>query len=159
MKEDRDMFNTVRASRETDGSSEAITTELSTLPTEALARLDRLATASVLASGLAHEIANPLSCLLGAMDAIERRRGRCVEVNRRGTRAAGNQEQRIGRLVETDGRHARDEQFDPAPVWRCVIFRHREVAAFGRHRQHAGGMFQAAGLQRETGISGATSER
>src|SRR5436190_13358909 len=68
MKEDRDMF-TARASREPGGSSDAVTTELSTLPTDALARLDRLATASVLASGLAHEIANPLSCLLGAIDA------------------------------------------------------------------------------------------
>ena len=38
-----------------------------TLPAEALARLERLATASVLSSGLAHEIANPLSCLNAAV--------------------------------------------------------------------------------------------
>ena len=37
------------------------------VPTQALARLDRFATASVLATGLAHEIANPLACLMAAL--------------------------------------------------------------------------------------------
>src|SRR5262245_50161560 len=75
MKEDDDMLMLARAPREEITPTDAETTavELSTLPTEALARLDRLATASVLASGLAHEIANPLSCLIGALDALERR--------------------------------------------------------------------------------------
>src|SRR3954451_23169513 len=39
---------------------------LVTLPIETVARLDRMATASMLATGLAHEIANPLSCLIAA---------------------------------------------------------------------------------------------
>ena len=38
------------------------------VPTQALARLDRFATASLLATGLAHEIANPLACLVAALD-------------------------------------------------------------------------------------------
>ena len=54
-----------------DSSAEA--QEWSTVPTEVLARLDRLASASVLAAGLAHEIASPLSALLGALDALDRR--------------------------------------------------------------------------------------
>jgi signal transduction histidine kinase len=49
---------------------------LLTLPMEEVARLDRMATASLLATGLAHEIANPLSCLVAALDAIEVRLGR-----------------------------------------------------------------------------------
>jgi signal transduction histidine kinase len=48
---------------------------LVTLPIETVARLDRMATASMLATGLAHEIANPLSCLIAAIDAIEVRVG------------------------------------------------------------------------------------
>ena len=38
------------------------------VPTQALARLDRFATASLLATGLAHEIANPLASLVAALD-------------------------------------------------------------------------------------------
>ncbi|HMF39964.1 MAG TPA: ATP-binding protein [Polyangia bacterium] len=38
------------------------------VPTQALARLDRFASASLLATGLAHEIANPLACLVAALD-------------------------------------------------------------------------------------------
>ena len=38
------------------------------VPTQALARLDRFATASLLATGLAHEIANPLASLMAALD-------------------------------------------------------------------------------------------
>jgi signal transduction histidine kinase len=48
---------------------------LVTLPLETVARLDRMATASMLATGLAHEIASPLSCLIAALDAIEVRVG------------------------------------------------------------------------------------
>lgn len=50
------------------------------VPTQALARLDRFATASLLATGLAHEIANPLSTLMAALDwtseRVERMRAR-----------------------------------------------------------------------------------
>lgn len=53
-----------------DGATEP---EMSSIPTEALARLDRLATASLLASGLAHEISNPLVCLQGALEMFDRR--------------------------------------------------------------------------------------
>jgi signal transduction histidine kinase len=49
---------------------------LVTLPIEAVARLDRMATASLLATGLAHEIANPLSCLTAAIDGLEARLSR-----------------------------------------------------------------------------------
>jgi signal transduction histidine kinase len=73
MKEDDDMLTIARPPRDEATPADTIAVELSTIPTEALARLDRLATASVLASGLAHEIANPLSCLIGALDALERR--------------------------------------------------------------------------------------
>jgi len=46
------------------------------VPTQALARLDRFATASLLATGLAHEIANPLACLVAALDWTKERVGR-----------------------------------------------------------------------------------
>jgi signal transduction histidine kinase len=46
-----------------------------TVPAEALARLDRYATASLLAAGLAHELANPLSCLMAGLDALAGRLG------------------------------------------------------------------------------------
>jgi signal transduction histidine kinase len=58
---------------------------LVTLPIETVARLDRMATASMLATGLAHEIANPLSCLIAALDGLGmqferlRARGEAVE--------------------------------------------------------------------------------
>ena len=38
------------------------------VPTQALARLERFATTSLLATGLTHEIANPLSTLMAALD-------------------------------------------------------------------------------------------
>jgi signal transduction histidine kinase len=44
--------------------------------TQVLARLDRFATTSLLATGLAHEIANPLSSLLAALDWTHERVGR-----------------------------------------------------------------------------------
>jgi signal transduction histidine kinase len=44
-----------------------------TVPAAALARLERMATTNMLATGLAHEIANPLSCLTAAVDALESR--------------------------------------------------------------------------------------
>jgi signal transduction histidine kinase len=43
------------------------------VPTQALARLDRFAAASLLATGLAHEIANPLASLLAALDWTDER--------------------------------------------------------------------------------------
>jgi signal transduction histidine kinase len=47
--------------------------EQAVVSSEALERLDRLAAASVLAAGLAHEIASPLGALLGALETIDRR--------------------------------------------------------------------------------------
>jgi hypothetical protein len=38
------------------------------VPTQVLARLDRFASTSLLATGLAHEIANPLAALVAALD-------------------------------------------------------------------------------------------
>jgi len=58
---------------------------LVTLPIETVARLDRLATTSVLAAGLSHEIANPLSCLVSALDALDAR----LEKLRSGSSQAG----------------------------------------------------------------------
>lgn len=46
-----------------------------TVPAETLARLERYATASLLAAGLAHELANPLSCLVAGLDALAGRLG------------------------------------------------------------------------------------
>ena len=46
------------------------------VPTQALARLDRFASTSLLATGLAHEIANPLSTLMAALDWAKERVGR-----------------------------------------------------------------------------------
>jgi signal transduction histidine kinase len=46
------------------------------VPTEMLARLDRLATTSLLATGLAHELANPLASLVLALDWTNERVGR-----------------------------------------------------------------------------------
>ena len=46
------------------------------VPTQVLARLDRFASTSLLATGLAHEIANPLSSLLAALDWTHERVGR-----------------------------------------------------------------------------------
>lgn len=84
MKEDDQMalMSALRSQERARVDGEADTTELSTIPTEALARLDRIASASVLAAGLAHEVANPLSVLLGALDGIERR---VRELRSRGT--------------------------------------------------------------------------
>jgi signal transduction histidine kinase len=72
MKEEIDMLDLVRASKGRADGAEAAD-ERGAFPAEALERLDRLASASVLAAGLAHEIASPLGALLGALDSIERR--------------------------------------------------------------------------------------
>jgi signal transduction histidine kinase len=69
MKEDDDMLQAIRSSMGLSDAGE----EWGQVSTEALERLDRLAAASVLAAGLAHEIASPLGALLGALDGIERR--------------------------------------------------------------------------------------
>jgi signal transduction histidine kinase len=84
MKEEDDMREAVRICTERlQGGAEA--QERSVVSTEALERLDRLASASVLAAGLAHEIASPLGALLGALDGIERR---VRDLRRRGDAAA-----------------------------------------------------------------------
>jgi signal transduction histidine kinase len=71
MKED-DMLKVVQVSNEgAEDATEGPAREGASV--EALERLDRLASASVLAAGLAHEIASPLGALLGALDSIERR--------------------------------------------------------------------------------------
>jgi two-component system cell cycle sensor histidine kinase/response regulator CckA len=88
MTEDDDMLEATRAKLDRAiEPNEAVTVELSTLPTEALARLDRLASTSLLASALAHEIANPLGGLLEAHAAIEER---VRDMRRRGATAAGD---------------------------------------------------------------------
>ena len=61
---------------QTNGDAAPFEHHVTPVPTQALARLDRYATTSLLASGLAHEIANPLSCLLAALDWTNERLGR-----------------------------------------------------------------------------------
>ncbi|HVU50319.1 MAG TPA: HAMP domain-containing sensor histidine kinase [Polyangia bacterium] len=63
----------LRVTRSSIGSTNGSREEGAGTSAEALERLDRLASASVLAAGLAHEIASPLGALLGALDSIERR--------------------------------------------------------------------------------------
>ena len=45
-----------------------VVSDMTPVPTDVLARLDRLATSSLLATGLAHELANPLASLVLALD-------------------------------------------------------------------------------------------
>jgi signal transduction histidine kinase len=61
---------------QTNGDAAPFEHHVTPVPTQALARLDRYATTSLLASGLAHEIANPLSCLVAALDWTNERLGR-----------------------------------------------------------------------------------
>src|SRR6185436_7975037 len=86
MKEDDDMMTIALAAKGPGGSLPA-GQEISTVPTETLARLDRLAQASLHAAGLAHEIANPLGCLLAALESLE---ARVREMRRRGGAGAGD---------------------------------------------------------------------
>ena len=84
-----------------------------------------------------------------AAHAIERARRRGVQIHGRCARPAGDQEQRIGFLVEADRRHARDEQIDLPSVRLLVVLRHRDACALGGQRQHARRMFEPAGFERE----------
>jgi signal transduction histidine kinase len=71
MEEDKDMGLTALVSQHEDHARDddaPFEHHLTPVPTQALARLDRFATASLLAAGLAHEIANPLSTLMAALD-------------------------------------------------------------------------------------------
>src|SRR5436189_6071081 len=71
MEEDEDMGLAALVSQHEDQpSADAAPFEhhVTPVPTQALARLDRFATTSLLAAGLAHEIANPLTTLMAALD-------------------------------------------------------------------------------------------
>jgi signal transduction histidine kinase len=96
MEEDEDMGLAALVSQHEDQvqGEEAAPFEhhVTPIPTQALARLDRFATASLLAAGLAHEIANPLACLVAALDWTNERVGR---LRQRGHADAGH----IDRLV------------------------------------------------------------
>ena len=61
---------------QTNGEDAPFEHHVTPVPTQALARLDRFATASLLATGLAHEVANPLACLMAALDWTKERVGR-----------------------------------------------------------------------------------
>jgi signal transduction histidine kinase len=79
MEEDEDMGLVALVSQHEDqvnGEAAPYEHHVTPVPTQALARLDRYATTSLLASGLAHEIANPLSCLMAALDWTNERVGR-----------------------------------------------------------------------------------
>src|SRR5262252_3501269 len=83
MEEDKDMGLTAMVAQYADQAQETeapFAHHVTPVPTQALARLDRFATASLLAAGLAHEIANPLSTLMAALDwtneRVERMRAR-----------------------------------------------------------------------------------
>jgi signal transduction histidine kinase len=86
MEEDKDMGLTALVSQHEDqahGEDAPYEHHVTPVPTQALARLDRFATASLLAAGLAHEIANPLSTLMAALDwtyeRVERMRTKGVD--------------------------------------------------------------------------------
>jgi signal transduction histidine kinase len=71
MEEEKDMGLTALVAQHEDQAQTAdapFAHHVTPVPTQALARLDRFATASLLATGLAHEIANPLACLVAALD-------------------------------------------------------------------------------------------
>jgi signal transduction histidine kinase len=71
MEEDKKMALTALVSQHEDQVQNAETPfqhHVTPVPTQVLARLDRFASTSLLATGLAHEIANPLSTLLAALD-------------------------------------------------------------------------------------------
>jgi len=71
MEEDKEMGLTAIVAEYKDRTQETeapFAHHVTPVPTQALARLDRFATASLLATGLAHEIANPLACLVAALD-------------------------------------------------------------------------------------------
>src|SRR4051794_10132564 len=79
MEEDKDMGLAALVSQHEDqaaGEDAPFDHHVTAVPTQALARLDRFATASVLAPGLAHEIANPLVSLMAALDWTKERVGR-----------------------------------------------------------------------------------
>jgi two-component system cell cycle sensor histidine kinase/response regulator CckA len=71
MEEDNDMGLTALVCQHEDQARDddaPFEHHVTPVPTQALARLDRIATASLLAAGLAHEIANPLTTLMAALD-------------------------------------------------------------------------------------------
>jgi signal transduction histidine kinase len=79
MEEDKNMGLTALVSQHEDqvqGGPAPFEHHVTPVPTQALARLDRFASASLLSAGLAHEIANPLSTLLAALDWAKERVGR-----------------------------------------------------------------------------------
>jgi C4-dicarboxylate-specific signal transduction histidine kinase len=61
----------VRKAEESRGVDEPMAGAETTVSTEVLARLQRLATASLMAAGLAHEISNPLTALAGGLSALD----------------------------------------------------------------------------------------
>jgi signal transduction histidine kinase len=83
MEEDKDMGLTALVSQHEDQAARIedapFEHHVTPVPTQALARLDRFATASLLATGLAHEIANPLSSLVAALDWTKERVSRMRE--------------------------------------------------------------------------------
>src|SRR5947207_15925476 len=71
MEEDKEMGLTAIVAEYEDRTQETeapFAHHVTPVPTQALARLDRFATTSLLAAGLAHEIANPLTTLMAALD-------------------------------------------------------------------------------------------
>jgi len=79
MEEEKQMGLNALVSQHEDAQAEEGTPfehHVTPVPTQALARLDRFATASLLATGLAHEIANPLASLMAALDWTKERVGR-----------------------------------------------------------------------------------
>jgi hypothetical protein len=93
-----------------------------------------------------------------AAHAIEGPGRRGVEIDRRRARPARDQEQRIVRLVETDRRHACDEQLDLAAGGLIRILGNQDLSAFGRHGVQAREVLEAAGLECKRGFFGARGE-
>jgi signal transduction histidine kinase len=76
MEEEKDMGLTALGAQQDDQAQDAdapFAHHVTPVPTQALARLDRFAATSLLATGLAHEVANPLASLVAALDWINER--------------------------------------------------------------------------------------
>ncbi len=95
-----------------------------------------------------------------AAHALERAGGRGVQIHRRSAGTARDQEQRIGLLVEADGRYARDEQFDGAAPGLVRIFGNAHARRIRRSAPAcAPGCSRRQGLSVSGGSASAAAQR
>ena len=117
---------------------ERVASELSDVtpvPTELLARLDRLATTSLLATGLAHELANPLASLVLSLDWTCERVERHAQAGQRGRRRARTPGARPGAGTRQHRRdHGDAARLPDVPAPERDHARHRAVRGEARRR-------------------------